>query len=291
VKLWVTVVLVVGTAFLGAAQAAEDIGWYTAAEQGQSARSYWLSGPQGVVILGTQLLASEAEAMLREAQSRTGRKALMAVVLAPTPAQFNGTAVLQKHGVKVYTSQQVAAAIPAARAQAQARLIAQFGRDYPAAEPKPASFGDTGRQMLIGGVQFQLRTLGPGTAVAHVVVECDGGLFAGDLISGPVHPVLSGGSLDAWFKRLQELRTVRPRRIYPAYGEPGGMALISNQMIYIKQLMDFVAAENPHMAVAPEAAARVKQKMLEVYPSYASPENLDALVAAEWRRQAGGVGR
>ena len=40
-----------------------------------------------------------------------------------TPAQFNGTAVLQKHGVKVYTSQQVAAAIPAARAQAQARLI------------------------------------------------------------------------------------------------------------------------------------------------------------------------
>jgi len=47
--------------------------------------------------------------MLREAQSRTGRKALMAVVLAPTPAQFNGTAVLQKHGVKVYTSQQVAA--------------------------------------------------------------------------------------------------------------------------------------------------------------------------------------
>ena len=55
--------------------------------------------------------------------------------------------------------------------------------------------------------------------------------------------------------------------------------------------MDFVAAENPHMPVAPAAAARVKQKMLEAYPSYASPENLDALVAGEWQRQAGGVSR
>ena len=58
-KLWVAVVLVVGRAFGGAAQAAEGIGWCTAAEQGQSARSYWISGPQGVVSLGTQLLASE----------------------------------------------------------------------------------------------------------------------------------------------------------------------------------------------------------------------------------------
>jgi hypothetical protein len=73
-KLWDTVVLVVGTAFLGAAEAAEDIGWYTAAEQGQSARSYWISGPQGVVILGTQLLASEAEAMLRERNLAPGAR-------------------------------------------------------------------------------------------------------------------------------------------------------------------------------------------------------------------------
>jgi len=55
--------------------------------------------------------------------------------------------------------------------------------------------------------------------------------------------------------------------------------------------MDFVAAENAHMPVAPDAAARVKRKMLEAYPSYASLENLDNLVAAEWPRQAGGISR
>lgn len=283
----VTALLLAGAALHGVADAADDVGWYTASAQAQSVRSYWIAGGEGLVLLGTQLLPSEAEAMLREAQSRTGRKPLMAVVLAPTPEQFNGTAALQKRGIKVYTSQQVSAAIPAAHANAVRRLSAQFGKDYPAAEPKPVSFGDASRQMLIGGVQFHLRALGPGVAVAHVAVEYDGQVFAGDLIAGPVHPVLSGGSLDAWFKRLQELRSAKPRRVFPARGEPGGMALIANQMIYIKQLMDFVAAESPRLPASQEALARVKNRMLEAYPAYASPEHLDALVAAEWQRQAG----
>jgi glyoxylase-like metal-dependent hydrolase (beta-lactamase superfamily II) len=282
--------LLAGVVISGAALAADNIGWYTASERAQSARSYWIAGEHGLVLLGAQLLPSEAEAMLREAQSRTGRKALMAVVLAATPEQFNGTAVLQKHGVKVYTSQQVAAAIPAAHAEAQRRLSAQFGKDYPAAEPKPVSYGEASRQMLIGGVQFQLRTLGPGPGVAHVAVEYDGQMFVGDLVAGPMHPVLSGGSLDAWFKRLQELRGAKPRRVFPAHGEPGGMALIANQMIYIKQLIDFVATENPRLPAQPQALARVKDKMLEAYPAYAAPERLDALVAAEWQRQAGNAG-
>jgi glyoxylase-like metal-dependent hydrolase (beta-lactamase superfamily II) len=214
----------------------------------------------------------------------------MALVLAPVPEQFNGTAVLQKRGVKIYTSQQIAVAIPAAHAAGLRRLAAQFGRDYPAAEPKPASFGDNERQMLIGGVQFKVRPMGPGSASAHLVVEYDGQLFAGDLLSGPVHAVLTGGSLDAWFQRLRELRALKPRKVFPASGEPGGLALMSNQMIYIKQVMDFVAEENPHGPVALDAIARVKEKMVAGYPAYAAPERLDALIAAEWQRQAGGRG-
>jgi hypothetical protein len=65
---------------------------------------------------------------------------------------------------------------------------------------------------------------------------------------------------------------------------------MSNQMIYIKQVMDFVAEENPHGPVALDAIARVKEKMVAGYPAYAAPERLDALIAAEWQRQAGGRG-
>jgi len=209
------------------------------------------------------------------------------VVLAPTPAQFNGTAMLQRHGVKVYTSQQVASAIPAVHAHALRQLSKLFGRDYPATEPRPSVFGDSSRPMRIAGVEFFLRTLGPGQAAAHVAVEYDGQLFAADLIAGPVHPLLFGGRWDAWFQRLQELRARKPRRVYPAHGEPGGIAVLANQMIYIKQLMELVAAENPQLPAARDAQARVKEKMMLAYPAYASPENLDGLVAAEWQRQAG----
>ncbi len=277
-------------AWSGVGRADDDIGWYTASAAGQAVRSYWIAGRQGLVILGTQLRPSDAEALLREAQARTGRKALMAVVLEPTPQQFNGTAVLQKHGVKVYTSQQVLAAIAPAYRDGLRQSRSKATSEYPSAEPKPVSYGDTSRQMLIGGVQFHLHTLGPGIAPAHVAVEYDGQLFAGDLVAGPVHPVhpvLLGGSLDAWFKRLQELRSIKPRRVFPAHGEPGGIALLANQMIYIKQLMDFVAAENPREPAPADALARVKDKMLETYPAYGAPERLDALIAAEWRRQAG----
>jgi hypothetical protein len=262
---------------------ADDVGWYESPDVLPTARSYWIAGSQGLLILGAQATDAQAEAMLREAQARTGRKALMAVVLAPVSAQFNGAAALQKHEVKVYTSQQVAAAIAATSTQLPSP--ARPGRE-PAGGAKLASFGDTPRQMLIGGMQFQLRPVGRGTAAAHVVVEYDNRLFAGDLVSGPVHPQLAGGSLEAWFQRLRELRMLKPRTVYPAAGEPGGVALIANQMIYIKQLMGFVAAENPRGAAGPDALARVKEKMVHAYPNYRAPERLDALVLEEWRRQA-----
>jgi hypothetical protein len=269
----------------GWALAAEDVGWYESAGAGETVRSYWIVGSQGLLILGAQPGNSQAEALLREAQARTARKAVMAVVLAPVPAQYAGAAALQKHDVKVYTSQQVADAV-AARS-AQAGLPRPTKRDASAGAPKLASFGDTGRQMLIAGVQFHVRPLGPGSAVAHVVVEYDNRLFAGDLVSGPVHPQLAGGSLDAWFQRLRELQMRKPRLIYPASGQPGGVALIANQMIYIKQLMDFIAQESPRGPATVEALARVKDKMLQAYPNYGAPERLDALIAQEWRRQAG----
>jgi hypothetical protein len=74
-------------------------------------RSYWIAGEQGLVLLGTQLLPSKpkrccAKRNRAPGASPDGRR------LEPTPEQFNGTAALQKRGVKVYTSQQVAAAIP-----------------------------------------------------------------------------------------------------------------------------------------------------------------------------------
>jgi hypothetical protein len=262
-----------------------EVGQYTSAAQRMPVRSYWIEGDHGVILIGAQLLPSAAEAAVREAERVTGKKTVMALLLAATPDQFNGTALLQKRGVKVYTSEQVLRLIPAAHATARERLSPEFKPDYPAQVPKPASLGNSSRQMIIVGVPFRLYVLGSGSPDAYVVLDYEGRLFAGALVGGPAHPQPLAGGVEEWLRRLQELRGFKPNRVYPAQGDPGGAALIANQMIYLRQLLGFMRAEDMRALPGPEAAARVKAKMMEAYPDHAFPENLDALISSEWERQ------
>jgi glyoxylase-like metal-dependent hydrolase (beta-lactamase superfamily II) len=279
-------ILVAGVLVMSvAAQAADEIGWFDAPPQAGGARSYWIAGPYGSIVLGMQDSAAQSEAMLREAESRGGRKVLMALMLTAAPAQADGAAALMRRGVKVYTGQQVLDALLTAPRASPGR---GRGREPEEAPSGPVSVGEGVHEMLIAGVPLRLRPLGAGLAPAHLVVEHERDLFVGDLVASQSHPALRGGSLLDWFKRLQELLPVKAQRVYAAHGEPGAMGLIWNQMIYIRQVMGFIADEHPAGVMPPEAAARVKQKIVEAYPAHAAPERLDALIAAEWKRQAGG---
>jgi len=84
------------------AHAADDVGWYTAPAEAQSARSYWIAGPQGLVILGTQLLPAETDALLhttpavlaiRERMRTEGLKALVAEYAGPSSSE-----IIRQHG-------------------------------------------------------------------------------------------------------------------------------------------------------------------------------------------------
>jgi hypothetical protein len=262
-----------------------DVGQYTLAAQRVPVVSYWIEGDRGVILIGAQLLPSAAEAAVQEAERVSGKKTVMAVLLAATPDQFNGTALLQKRGVKVYTSEQVLRLIPAVHAAARERLSRALGPDYPAQTPKPVSFGSSSREMMIVGLPFRLYVLGSGAPDAYVALDYDGRLFAGPLVAGSAHPQPLAGGVEEWLRRLQELRALKPNRVYPAQGNPGGAALIANQMIYFRQLLGFMGAQDVHSLAAPEATARVKARMMEAYPDHAFPEHLDALISSEWERQ------
>ena len=205
---WVRVLVAGGAILTGpCVEAAQgDVGVFTSSERGGSARSYWVEGDRGIVLIGTQLLVSEAERFVRDAEARSGKKAVMALVLAPTPEQFNGTSTLQKRGIKVYTSEQIAQRIPAVFAQAKTQVAASIKADYPPNAPKPVSFGDANQKMLIAGLPLKLLVLGPAASEAHVAVSYETHLFCGELVAGPVHPALGAGNLADWLKRLQELR-------------------------------------------------------------------------------------
>jgi hypothetical protein len=277
--------LLLWAAFSGSADAAKgDIGSYTAPGQEAWTRSYWIEGDLGAILIGAQLRPTGAEALLRETEAKTGKRPVMALVLAPTPGQSNGVPALKQRGVMVYSSEQIAERLPYTESTARRALNRLLKDDVE--QSAPVSLGKHSRQMNIDGVPFEVHVLGSGVADAHVAVEYEGNLFAGDLVMGPAHPRLFGGELPAWFERLQELRALKPKMVHPAYGVPGGPALISNQMIYIKQLMTLIGAENPRRPPSKEDVARVRSKMMELYPDYAFAGNLQQTVAAEWERQA-----
>ncbi len=88
------------------------VGTYVSKPWGFSTSSYWIEGPDGLVLIDTQFLPSAAIEAVTWAEQVTGKKVVTAIVLHPNPDKYNGTAVLQARGIEVLTSAQVAAAIP-----------------------------------------------------------------------------------------------------------------------------------------------------------------------------------
>lgn len=133
--------------------------------------SYWIEGPTGLIVIGTQFLPSSAEALIEAAESKTGKPVKLAFVLHPNPDKFNGVATFQAHGAKVVTSDQVLALIPAVHAQRRAKFYEGHKPDYPYETPTPESFGAETTQVSAGGVTVTAHVLGgPGCSEAHVLL-------------------------------------------------------------------------------------------------------------------------
>src|SRR5262245_53399149 len=94
------------------AHAAARVGAYVSSNSGFSTNSFWIEGPEGLVLVDTQFLPSAAVEMVEWAERATGKKAVLAFVLHANPDKFNGTAALQQRGIRVLTSADVKKHIP-----------------------------------------------------------------------------------------------------------------------------------------------------------------------------------
>ncbi len=88
------------------------VGTIVSAPRSFSTNAFWIEGPNGLILIDTMFLLSDAEEALDFAEKATGKKVVMAIILHPNPDKFNGTQVLQKRGIKVLTSSQVLKLIP-----------------------------------------------------------------------------------------------------------------------------------------------------------------------------------
>ncbi len=263
-----------------------SIGIYTSDERSFTTASYWLEGKDGVVLIDTQFLLSEAEKFIAAAERATGKKVVMAFVLHPNPDKFNGIEVLQKRGIKVVTSRQVKALIPEVHQIRLDWFYSQYQPEYPLETPSPESFGDKTREFNVAGMKLTAHVLGPGCSAAHIVVQTGQRLFVGDLVSNRAHAWLELGLIDEWVARLNQLKALNPSKIYPGRGEVAGPGLLDEQIGYLMRVHSYIAAENPKGELGLIRKWLLRFKITRSFPEYRYPTFMSDGLPAVWKRVA-----
>lgn len=266
------------------------VGAYVSTSWGFSTVSYWIEGPTGLLLIDTQFLPSAAEEAVSWAEQVTGKKVKLAVVLHANPDKFNGTATLKKRGIRVVTSAQVRALIPAIHKKRLAAFYDRYKPDYPQEVTLPDSFGDQTTELEAGGVKVKAHVLGPGCSEAHVAVEWNGHLFVGDLVGSGAHSWLEIGRTDEWLKRLGELKAWKPEFVHPGRGPSGDERLLRQEENYLNFVISAVAAEKPSPAITGDALdkalSRVRSRIEDHFLGYRFAVFLEIGLPAEWKRQA-----
>jgi glyoxylase-like metal-dependent hydrolase (beta-lactamase superfamily II) len=264
------------------------IGTYVSSWNGFRTSSYWIEGPTGLILIDTQFLLSAAEEFVDSAERITGKKAVLAIVLHPNPDKFNGTAIFQKRGIRVVTSQQVLARIPAVHKLRTGWFYERFKPDYPSEEPRPESFGDRTTELSAGGVTVKAHVLGAGCSEAHVVVEFERNVFVGDLVTIGFHSWLELGLLDEWLARLDEIEAMEPKFVRTGRGGTGESDALTREREYLETVVKLVRARGPGPGRSLSGAT--KRSLLDAivarYPAYDYPKFAENGLGALWSRMS-----
>jgi glyoxylase-like metal-dependent hydrolase (beta-lactamase superfamily II) len=261
-----------------------EVGTYVSSWNGFRTSSYWIEGPTGLILIDTQFLLSAGEEFVDWAEKVTGKKAVLAIVLHPNPDKFNGTALFQRRGIKVITSDEVLSLIPAVHKLRLGWFYDRFKPDYPLETPKPDTFGSSTTTVEAAGLKIQLHVLGPGCSGAHVVAQYGEHVFVGDLVTIGFHSWLELGLLDEWLDRLDDIRAMRPKYLHTGRGETGDLSSVDREEDYLRTVIEIVKSHHPHAHKALSAATREKivDEIQNRYPAYDFP--LFLKVDALWKR-------
>lgn len=251
------------------------VGTYVSKPWGFSTASYWIEGPEGLVLIDTQFLPSAALEAVTWAEQLTGKKVVTAIVLHPNPDKFNGAAVLQARGIEVITSAQVAALVPSVHEGRKRSFYARYQPDYPADAPSLAVFGDATTTLQRAGLAVKIHVLGPGASGAHLAVEWERHVFVGDLVTNDGHAWLELGLIEPWLARLDELRDLAPEYVHPGRGASGGAGLVDAQKSYLARVLAIVDALQPARRDDVDGIARATAQVVAAYPGY----DLDVFVS------------
>jgi glyoxylase-like metal-dependent hydrolase (beta-lactamase superfamily II) len=219
---------------------------YSAAETGLLVNSYLVDTGDGIAVVDTGLLRSDARAL--RARLDALRAPLRAVLLThPHPDHVNGTAeLLRGADVPVHATPAVAAAIEGSAAAKRAQWGPVYGDEWPATVVVPTDLVPDGGSVVVGAVTFTVHDHGPAESDADSVWTATGDgpgvAFVGDLAFSGTHAYLADGHTGRWLDALDRLEgePAGVRTLLPGHGGPAGPELWHRQRRYLLMVREAV---------------------------------------------------
>jgi len=230
---------------------------YRAAEPGLNVNSYLVEAESGVVVVDTNLLVSDIEAL--RARLRALKKPLLAILVThPHPDHFNGVAALvQDREVPVYAAATVGKVIEQIAEAKREQWSPVYGPEWPAETYYPDSLLADGDRVQLGELTFTVRELGPAESHAdsYFLLAADGRppvAFVGDLAFHGTHPYTADGHSARWLAALDLLagELAGLGTLYPGHGDPAGPGVLAEQrryLLYYRELVRRLAGGEPQL--------------------------------------------
>jgi len=233
---------------------------YRAAESGLYVNSYLVEGESGVVVVDTNLLVSDIEAL--RARLRALKKPLLGILVTHAhPDHFNGVlALVQDKEVPVYATARVGRVIEEVADAKRAQWSPVYGAEWPAETYYPNSPLADGAQVQLGELSFTVHEVGPAESHAdsYLVLTANGTAaiaFTGDLAFHGTHPYTADGHTGAWLAALDVLggELAGTGTLYPGHGDPAGLAMLADQrryLLYYRELIRRLSGGEPQLSEA-----------------------------------------
>ena len=234
---------------------------YRAAEPGLHVNSYLVEAEAGVVVVDTNLLVSDIEAL--RARLRALNKPLLAILVThPHPDHFNGVFGLAQDGeVPVHAAASVARVIGEIAEAKREQWSPAYGAEWPAKTYYPNSPLADRAEVRFGELTFTVRELGPAESHAdsYFVLSADGRApvaFIGDLAFNSTHPYTADGHSAGWLATLDVLASELADigTLYPGHGDPAGPGVFAEQRRYLLYYRELIRRLSGGQGTVPPSA-------------------------------------
>ena len=260
------------------------IGQYRSSSWGFFTNSYWLEGPDGVILIDTQFLPSAALDAVKTAEAYTGKKVVLAIVLHANPDKFNGTQALKARGIPVVTSAQVREVIPAVDKLRREWFYDRYQPDYPSTLVLPDAIDEKTETLKAAGLELKLHRYGAAVSRAHLVVEWAHHLFVGDLLANQFHAWLELGLSPEWITLLKSLQALHPNTVHPGRGNATGAYLLQDQIDYLEFVQQTVKQNYNQQPLSDATKENIINTITQRYAGFGMEYFLNLGIPAEYNR-------